>query len=104
MLLERQKDDNRITSVYDSSNILSSSYDRKNKSMTVVFRSGGGYRYGNVTESEYLMFERADSQGKVFSKMIRQKPTQKIDDLSDVDLLTMVAYVDTLKEEKKKKK
>lgn len=82
MLLERiehkDKDGSEgfIECIYDSSNILRSTYFPKEKRMYVSFNKGIVYSYGNISKTLYEDFEKADSQGKFFIEQIKKKPEE----------------------------
>jgi hypothetical protein len=84
MLLKRIEKDGIIKALYESSNVKASTYDTKNSSLTIVFGSGVGYQYDNVSSVDYAKFELADSQGKVFNKHIKQH-TYRILGEMDID-------------------
>lgn len=63
-----------IDVVFDSSNILKTTYFPKKSKLYVHFKRGGTYSYSNVSEEFYNLFESNDSQGKFLSKEIKTKP------------------------------
>ena len=60
-----------IECIYDSSNILMSTYFPMNETLYVSFNRGGVYSYGSVDQEKYDQFESSDSQGKFFVKEIK---------------------------------
>jgi len=62
-----------IESIYESSNILMSTYFPKKKKLFISFNRGGVYSYGNITEEMYEEFENCESQGVYFQKHINRK-------------------------------
>ena len=62
-----------VESIYESSNILMTTYFPKSKKLYISFNRGGVYSYGNITEDMYNEFENSESQGKYFTKNIRNK-------------------------------
>ena len=60
-----------VESIYDSSNILQSTYFPKNKRLFLSFLRGNVYSYSNVEEDTYNAFEQAESQGKFFINEIK---------------------------------
>lgn len=58
--------------IFDSSNILMSTYIPHKEKLYIVFKRGDVYSYGNVDQETYEEFESSDSQGKflrnVFAK------------------------------------
>jgi hypothetical protein len=77
MLLKRAQKENLIESTYDSSNILSSKYDKESKRLTITFKRGVQYVYLDVSASDYLRFETAESQGAVLNSHIKQYSFEK---------------------------
>lgn len=63
-----------VECVYDSSNILTSTYFPKSNILYLSFKRGGTYKYSNINEDIYALFENCDSQGKFFVNEIRNKP------------------------------
>ena len=72
MILKRQETDKQINTLYDSSNVLASIFDKDTNNLTIVFNKGKQYMYQNVKPTDYLRFEMAESQGKVFTTHIKQ--------------------------------
>lgn len=94
MLLKRQEQNEKIKSIYTSSNICASIYDKQTKNLTLIFNNGGQYEYTAVSETDYTRFEMADSQGVVFNSHIKKYPTAKLD---KVDTKEILNEVNTLK-------
>ena len=94
MLLKKQETDNKTKSIYESSNICASTYDKSNSSLTIIFNNGGQYIYEGVTSSDYLRFEVADSQGAVFNSHLKKYPFQKLD---KVDVKDILLEIDSIK-------
>jgi hypothetical protein len=90
MLLKKQEQDNKTKSIYASSNICASIYDKTNSSLTIFFNNGGQYLYEGVSNTDYTRFEMADSQGAVFSSHIKKYPFQKLDKVDVKDILVEV--------------
>ena len=90
MLLKKQETDNKTKSIYESSNICASVYDKDSRSLTIIFNNGGQYLYEGVTSSDYLRFEMADSQGAVFNTHMKKYPFQKLDKVDTKDILVEV--------------
>lgn len=59
-----------IYNVIKSSNIVESTYDTSNKTMTIKFNNGIEYEYKEVPHEIYVQFRMAESQGKFFSSKI----------------------------------
>ena len=79
MILKRKEKENKVKAIYDSSNILASTYDLNNGDLTLIFKSGSQYKYPNVSKSDYMRFEIAESQGKVFNTHIKKYTFEKMD-------------------------
>ena len=94
MILKRQEKDNLVKAIYSSSNICASTYDKSTKNLVIIFSKGGQYEYTGVSESDYMRFELADSQGAVMNTHIKKYPFSK---LADVDTKTIINEVSTLK-------
>jgi hypothetical protein len=79
MLLERKdyiEEDGSIgyiESVFNSGNVLKTTYFPKSNLLYIAFSRGDTYSYSNVTQEIYDEFEQADSQGKFFFKRINKK-------------------------------
>jgi hypothetical protein len=59
-----------IESVFQSDNVLKTTYFPKSQRLYIAFSRGDTYSYANVTPELYQEFEDADSQGKFFFKHI----------------------------------
>jgi hypothetical protein len=79
MLLKRKEKDGKIKVIYESSNILASTYDTVTQDLTIIFKAGTQYKYAGVSKADYFRFEIADSQGAVFSSHIKKYLTTKLD-------------------------
>ena len=93
MILKKVEKDNNIRCVYESSNILASNYDLGTKKLSVVFKNGGKYTYLDVAKSDYLIFEMADSQGKILNSNIKQYTFVKDDDVDTKKYLETIENV-----------
>lgn len=101
MLLKKQESDNKIKSIYASSNICASIYDKSNSSLTIIFNNGGQYIYEGVTSGDYLRFEMADSQGAVFNSHLKKYSFQKLDKVDVKDILVEVNSIKTAEDKVK---
>lgn len=72
----KEADDSYIESIFDSTNILKTTYFPTQKRLYISFRRGETYSYGNVDESLYKKFEDSDSQGEFFIQEIKKKPNE----------------------------
>lgn len=84
MILERVEKDGLVKAIYESSNIVASSYDKVKKDLNITFKHGGNYTYQGVGDTDYMRFETADSQGKVLNSNLKKYPFLKHDKV-DVD-------------------
>lgn len=66
--------DKYVEAIYESSNILMSTYFPEKNKLFIHFSRGGTYSYSNINESLYVDFEKADSQGKFFIANIKKNP------------------------------
>lgn len=101
MLLKKQENNNVTKAIYSSSNICASTYDKSSKDLTLIFTTGGQYRYSNVSETDYTRFELADSQGVIFNSHIKKYDFEKLD---KVDPNLILLEVNQLKDAEKKVK
>lgn len=95
MVLNKHEENGAIENLYDSSNILASKYDTSSKKLAIIFNSGRQYLYHDVLRSDYDIFERAESQGKILHSTIKKYKVEKVDDVIDTTLL--VEQIQTLK-------
>lgn len=72
MLLNRTEENGVVKCIYDSSNILESTYNNSTSELIVTFTSGNRYSYPGVSKTDHMRFEMADSQGKVFNSHIKK--------------------------------
>jgi hypothetical protein len=59
-----------IESVFNSDNVLKTTYFPNNQRLYIAFSRGHTYSYSNVSNEFYEEFEKAESQGKFFQKRI----------------------------------
>ena len=62
--------------LYESSNILQTTYFPASNRLYISFQRGGVYSYGNVSEELYEEFKVAESHGKFFHAEIKSQPTK----------------------------
>lgn len=62
--------------VYNSSNILQTTYFPSSEKLYISFNRGGVYSYLNVTQELYEEFKNAESQGEFFSSRIKKNVKQ----------------------------
>jgi hypothetical protein len=77
MLIERKEVLNEdgtvgyIEAIFNSDNILKTTYFRQAQRLYIAFNRGGTYSYENVTPELYEEFENAESQGKFFHQKLK---------------------------------
>lgn len=62
-----------VEAVFDSSNILKTTYFPEAQRLYIAFNRGHIYSYGNVDMKLYEAFEKAESQGIFFNDNIKNK-------------------------------
>ena len=60
--------------IYNSSNILKTTYFPQENKLYISFNRGGVYSYTNIPIELYEEFKNAESQGKFFAKTIKSQP------------------------------
>lgn len=96
MLLKRVEKENVVKAIYDSSNILASKYEKNNKNLTITFKRGAQYVYKNVSQTDYVRFETAESQGAILNSHIKSYDFEK-GEAVNADLI--VEEIDKIKSE-----
>ena len=94
MILKRTEKGNIIEALYNSSNIIASSYNKLTNQLQLTFGKGDTYAYDLVNPTDYLRFELAESQGKVFNTHIKKYSYVKLD---SVDAQKLITEADSLK-------
>jgi len=95
MLLEKKEINGKTKALYESSNVLASTYCPMSNVLQVIFKNGTRYAYKDVRATDYMRFETADSQGKVLNANI--KPNYEVEKLEGVDAAVVIAAVDKAK-------
>ena len=72
MILKRQEKENVVKALYDSSNIIASAWNKERNELILTFNKGTRYKYPNVSSTDYLRFETADSQGSVLNTHLKK--------------------------------
>ena len=73
MLIKKNDIGTIITeSLYDSSNIIASRYNKVSGDLIVIFKGGRQYEYKGVKSSDYMRFETADSQGSAINAYLKK--------------------------------
>jgi len=88
MVKNKKIQDGLILCSYDSSNVIASSYNQKESKLTITFNKGIQYHYDGVSFDEYQMLENADSQGRMFRTVVKDKNFEK-GDVVDTDKLLL---------------
>lgn len=94
MLLESVQDqEGKISSLYDSSNVLASKYDPSSRKFVIIFSNGGQYLYEDVTKNTFDQFQKSKSQGSAIHSIIKGHHAKKVgvvdtdNILNDIDRL-----------------
>lgn len=100
MLLQKETRNERTTkALYSSSNICASFYDKQTKELIITFNNGGQYKYADVSYTDYVRFELADSQGAIFNSHLKK---YKFENLGKTNTQDILDEVNVLKEAEKK--
>ena len=97
MLIKKNDKGNIVEALYDSSNILSSNWNKITGELIITFKPGTQYLYKDVTNSDYLRFELADSQGVELNKRI--KPEYEFEKMGIIDTTTLIKEIKETKVE-----
>ena len=74
MAIKTEKiDGKKILNEYISSNLLSSVYNREDKTLKVTFKGGRSYMYDKVPFQVFTKMRLSESQGKFFNREISKK-------------------------------
>jgi KTSC domain len=87
MVLKKEVHEDIIKCTFDSSNVIASEFNQKTQDLIITFKAGTRYKYANVSATDYMRFEIAESQGKVFNSHIKKYPTEKVDIVNVVNIL-----------------
>lgn len=79
-----------IESLFSSSNILASSYNKDTRELILTFNKGGRYKYLDVSFNDYTRFEIAESQGSVFYSHINKHSSEKLTSVNPSELINEV--------------
>lgn len=92
MIIRKTEENNIIEALYSSSTICASKFNRLTNELTIIFNSGGQYKYPNIDTVDYQLFEGAESNGSVFTSVIRKKYSNfvKMDKVNVGPILTEV--------------
>lgn len=100
MLLSEEKIDNSHLCYFDSSNILACKYRRDTKQLAIIFKGGTQYLYENIVPYTFQRFKVANSQGKEFNTLIKNK-FNYVKVAENLDLTQILETIEKLKENKK---
>lgn len=111
MILERIEKNELIDAIYESSNITASTYNKNLKLLNITFSNGSNYTYQDVSETDYVRFETAESQGKVLNSNIKkysflkhdnvdvEKKLKRIKEVKEIELKYLkIGIIDTMKD------
>lgn len=87
MLLKNEEKDGKIKTLYDSSNILASTFDTLTRDLIIIFKAGTQYKYTGVSKADFMRFQLAESQGIIFNTHIKKYSTTKLDSLDPALIL-----------------
>lgn len=90
MLLTKHEKDGVINSLYSSSNICASAYEKTEKKLIITFSNGGQYLYEDVSFTDYTRFEMADSQGSVVNSHIKKYSFKNLGKVNTKDILDLI--------------
>lgn len=91
MLIKRNDNGNKVDVLYESSNILASSWDKNTNDLIITFKRGEQYVFHNVKPTDYARFELAESQGQEFNKRI--KNVYKFEKLRLIDIADLLKEI-----------
>lgn len=95
MILQSVQDqEGKISTLYDSSNVLASKYDPSSRKFVIIFSNGGQYLYEDVTKHTFDEFQKAKSQGSAVHSIIKKHSSKKI---GVIDVSTIVEDITKLK-------
>lgn len=95
MLIKRVEKEKTIDCLYESTNILASSFDKTTRDLTITFNRGTQYIYRGVNNRDYMRLEVADSQGAVLNTHIKAYPFVKG---KDVDTASLINEIESYEE------
>jgi hypothetical protein len=111
MILERIEKNELIDAIYESSNITASTYNKNLKLLNITFSNGSNYTYQDVSETDYVRFETAESQGKVLNSNIKkysflkhdnvdvENKLKRIKEVKEIELKYLkIGIIDTMKD------
>jgi hypothetical protein len=97
MLLQSVQDqEGKISSLYDSTNVLASKYDPSLRKFVIIFNNGGQYLYEDVTKKTFDEFQKAKSQGSAVHSIIKRHHSKKV---GVIDVETIIEDIEKLKKQ-----
>ena len=96
MIIDKVEKNGIVEAIYESSNIIASTYNQSDKTLNIIFKHGGSYSYSNVENTDYIRFETAESQGKVLNSNIKKYAFIKNE---NVDTTQVIDRIKKLKQE-----
>jgi CRISPR/Cas system CSM-associated protein Csm2 small subunit len=96
MIIDKVEKNGIVEAIYESSNIIASTYNQSDKTLNIIFKHGGSYSYSNVENTDYIRFETAESQGKVLNSNIKKYAFIKNE---NVDTSEVIDRIKKLKQE-----
>jgi len=90
-----------IEAIFNSDNVLKTTYFPGNQRLYIAFSRGHTYSYGNISKELYEEFEDAQSQGKFFHSKINNKlqyPVRKEFNLYPTEVQELKQIVEDNKE------
>jgi hypothetical protein len=95
MLLETTKINDKVTSIYESTNIYKSVYHLLDNDLFITFNNGSIYKYNNVDLLTFLKMQESESIGKFFFSNIKTK--FDFEKIGSEDPKTILKEVENLK-------
>lgn len=85
-----EREDGIVECLIDSSNILLSEYNKKEKTLKITFKGGTQYLYKDILDRDYVRFEVSESQGSVFNKTMLKYEFDKLDKIDTTLLVEQI--------------
>lgn len=90
-MVKREIEGDKVTCLYDSSNILQTEYYLSKMILEVTFKTGLKYRYHAVTPMEHAGLQIEASAGQYLHRTIKPKKFDKLGAVNIAQLLTEIA-------------
>ena len=99
MVLNSQTDhEGKISTLYDSTNVIASKYDPASKKLVVIFGNGRHYLYEQVTPKTFEVFQQSPSKGSAIHSIIKTHHTVS---LGNIDITHIKEDINRIKNLKK---